>query len=435
MKRHGNLWEKLVSMENIELAYQKAKKQKMWQRQVQEVEADKEAKLKAIQEMLVNKTYQVSPYREKKIYEPKERTIYILPFYPDRIVHHALMNILAPIWDNMFIYDSYSCRVGKGQHKASMKCQKAVVNNSYVLQCDISKFYPSINHNIMLSIVKRKIKDRHVLWLVERIVRSFPSHKNVPIGNFTSQWLGNLFLHELDMKVKQEYKKDYVRYCDDFLIFGNDKEELWRIGQELRQYCHDERKLTLSKLRLYETTDGVDFLGYRHMKKHYILLRKSTVKRFKKRVKTVRWEVKHGLIPLDRARSSVDSIIGWMKHANTFHLRQKLGIEELRGDIMKGLPKQLNSKNDYMFAHNHLNENYWRPAFQELLDSRFGWFFDKDLANKEEGIEDDTHKIVENRNTEDESVSYAQYIWKENDKAKIFRIGFTVEEVEELLGA
>ena len=105
-------------MENIELAYENAKKHKNWQRQVKEVEKNKEEKLKEIQQMLVNKTYKVSPYREKIIYEPKERVIYILPFFPDRIVHHALMNILAPIWDNMFIYDSYSCRKGKGQHKA-----------------------------------------------------------------------------------------------------------------------------------------------------------------------------------------------------------------------------------------------------------------------------------------------------------------------------
>ena len=422
-------------MENIELAYENAKKHKNWQRQVKEVEKNKEEKLKEIQQMLVNKTYKVSPYREKIIYEPKERVIYILPFFPDRIVHHALMNILAPIWDNMFIYDSYSCRKGKGQHKASFKCEQFVVRNDYVLQCDISKFYPSINHNIMMKIIENKIKDKNVLWLAETIVRSFQGGKNVPIGNYTSQWFGNLYLHELDMKIKQEYKiKDYIRYCDDFLLFGNNKEELWEIGKKIKEFCKTQRKLRLSKLRLYRADESVDFLGYRHMKNHYILLRKSAVKRFKQKVKTLRWNIEHKNVLLDRARSSVDSMSGWLKYANTYNLRQKLGLEELRRFIMKGLPKTLNSKQDYLYLKENTSKEYYVPFFQELLDSRFGWYFVENLPTGKEGINDDTHKVVVNEGMgENEETIYAQYELKENENAKIFRIGFTVEEVENII--
>ena len=421
-------------MENIEYAYERAKKHKNWQRQVQEVEKNKEEKLKEIQEMLINKTYKVSPYREKKIYEPKERIIYILPFFPDRIVHHALMNILAPIWDNMFIYDSYSCRTGKGQHKASFKCEQFVVRNDYVLQCDISKFYPSINHDIMMEIVKRKVKDKNVLWLVETIVRSFPGGKNVPIGNYTSQWFGNLYLHEIDLIIKQKYRiKDYIRYCDDFLIFSSDKEKLWEIGKDIKQYCKEKLKLKLSKLHLYRTKESVDFLGYVHKKNHYILLRKSSAKRLKRKIKTLRWNVEHKNIYLNKARSSIDSMGGWIKYANTYNLRKKLGFDELRGEIMKGLPKTLNSKQDYLYLKENTSKEYYVPFFQELLDSRFGWYFEK-YIEKEEGIEDDTHKVVEENNMgESEEIKYAQYVWKENENAKIFRIGFTVEEVQEII--
>lgn len=429
MKRHGNLWNSLISMENLEVAFEKAKKHKSWQRQIKEVEKDKEAKLKQLQEMLINKTYKVSEYRERTIYEPKERQIYILPFYPDRIVQHALMNIISPIWDKMFVNDSYSCRENKGQHKASMKAEIYTVRNDYVLQCDISKFYPSINHDILFNIVKRKIKDKNVLWLIETIIRSFPGGKNAPIGNYTSQWFGNLYLHELDIIIKQKYHiKDYIRYCDDFLIFGNNKDILWNIGKELKEWCKINRNLKLSKLRLYKTEEGVDFLGYRHMKNHYVLLRKSTAKRFKKHIKELRWQIGCGAVPLDNARSSVDSLLGWMKHACTYHLSLSLGLEKLRSEIMRGLPKSLNSKLDYIHVYNHMNEEYYKPIFKALLDSKDAWFFVKELKDKN-GIVDDTHKVVE----DEENKTFSQYELRENPNAKIFRLGFTVEEVQKIV--
>ena len=167
MKRYGDLWDKIVSYDNLYLAYKKARKNKGWQRQVQEVDADVENKLLAIQEMLIKRTYKVSPYKKRVIFEPKERDIYILPFYPDRIIQHALMNVIAPLWDKMFIDTSYSCREGKGQHKGVKKCAEYVRKYSYCLQGDISKFYPSIVHDILMRIVKRKIKCKGTLWLIE----------------------------------------------------------------------------------------------------------------------------------------------------------------------------------------------------------------------------------------------------------------------------
>lgn len=426
MKRHNDLWADMVDMDNIELAFDNARKNKNWQRQVKEILADKENKLNELQQMLLNKTYKVSPYKVRTIYEPKKRDIYIVPFYPDRVIHHALMNVVAPIWDKLFIFDSYSCRKGKGQHKGSIQCEKFVKRNRYVLQCDVSKFYPSINHDILMEIIRRKIKDENMLWLIEEIVRSFPGNRNVPIGNYTSQWFGNLYLNELDMYVKHELRvKDYLRYCDDFLLFSDDKERLREISQKIKKFCNDKLALKLSRLKIFPTSKGVDFLGYQHKKEGYLLLRKSTKKRFKKRIKRLGWELKNGLIELDKARSTVDSIDGWMRHANTYYLRDKLGLKEIRGYIMKGLPKYLNTKEDYLYVKDNFDKSYWEPYFQNLLDTRYDWF----AISEDEYIEDDNHKKVVDE--QEGRIDYFEY--RENENALIYRLGFTVEEVEDIL--
>lgn len=158
MKRIGNLWDKIVSKENIELAYAKAKRHKAWQRKVIAIEKQKDKLLNELQESLINGTYHTAKYRIKTIYEPKKREIYILPFYPDRIVHHAIMNVLEPIWDSYLINDTYACRRGKGQHKGSTRCMEFVRKNKFCLKCDISKFYPSIPHAELKILIRRKIR-------------------------------------------------------------------------------------------------------------------------------------------------------------------------------------------------------------------------------------------------------------------------------------
>ena len=133
MKRHGNLFEKIVTVENIELAFEKARQGKNWQDTVKEVERNREKKLDALRQLLISGSFKTSDYKVKTIHEPKERQIFILPFYPDRIVQHAIMNVVAPIWESMFIYDSYACRKGKGQHAGSKRCMQFVRRNAWVL--------------------------------------------------------------------------------------------------------------------------------------------------------------------------------------------------------------------------------------------------------------------------------------------------------------
>lgn len=133
MKRYGNLYHKIYAMDNLELAYHDARKGKTWQKQIQRVDAHKEENLERLQKMLMNHAFHTAEYRTKEIYEPKHRTIYILPFYPDRIVQHAIINVMAPIWDSFFIYDSYACRKGKGQHKGSIRCMQFVRQYEYCI--------------------------------------------------------------------------------------------------------------------------------------------------------------------------------------------------------------------------------------------------------------------------------------------------------------
>ncbi|MDD4601729.1 MAG: reverse transcriptase domain-containing protein [Negativicutes bacterium] len=330
LKRHGNLFKKIISLENIELAYQKARRGKGRQRSVKRFEEDIPGNLQRIHEMLKNKTYHTATYKEKQIFEPKKRIIYILPFYPDRIIQHAIMNVLEPLWDGLFISDSYSCRKGKGIHKGSLKTMEFVRKNRYCLQCDISKFYPSVNHDVVFAIVQRKIKCPDTLWLLKEIIYSAGGGSNVPIGNYTSQWLGNLYMNELDMLIKQKFRiKHYLRYCDDFLLFHNDKNVLREMAVAIVDYVQNTLKMRLSECELFPTARGVDFLGYRHFPNGYVLLRKSTVKRVKKRLRGLPYNLKHRVITPEQYRSSISSTKGWLKWANTHNLQIKLKLAEL----------------------------------------------------------------------------------------------------------
>jgi retron-type reverse transcriptase len=337
MRRHGGLWPMVTDIENIRLAFYNAAKHKSKQKNVIKVMENLEENLENFRLSLVNKTFTPSKYHEKKIYEPKERIIYVAPFYPDRLAHHLAMLFLGPIWEGLFIYDSYACREGKGIHAGSVRTMEFVRRNKYVLKCDISKFYPSVDHDVLLEIIKRKIKCPDTLWLIESIVRSFPGGKNVPIGNYTSQWFGNLYLNEVDQFVKHELQKkygriDYVRYCDDFCLYNNDKKVLKECREQLRDFIDKKLKLKFSKCDIFPITRGVDFLGYRHFD-NYILLRKRTTKSVRKRLAALPKLYEKKKITAEKYRSSVASTWGWLKHANTHNLQVAIQFEELKKKV------------------------------------------------------------------------------------------------------
>jgi hypothetical protein len=330
MKRHGNLFEKIIDPENISRAYRKAKKGKSCLRGVRKCEKNVEGALEGVRRLLVDKTFTTGKYHEKTVFEPKKRIIYVLPFFPDRIIQHALMNVLEPIWEGLLISDTYACIKNRGVVAGSARVMEYVRRNAYCLKLDVSKFYPSIDHEILLSIIHRKIKCTDTLWLLENIIRSFPGGKNTPIGNYTSQWFGNLYLNELDQYVKHELKVlDYMRYCDDTGFFSNDKGRLRAVGDLVESFLVERLKLRLSRKDLFPTSRGVDFLGYRHFK-GYVLLRKNTAKRVAKRLLTLRDKVERGKISPETGRSIVASAGGWTKWANAHNFRTKIGFDALR---------------------------------------------------------------------------------------------------------
>lgn len=332
MKRHGNLFCEIVEMDNLQAAFKKAARGKRWQRKVREAEEHKDELLENLQQSLISHTFHTSGYKNKWIYEPKKRLIYILPFYPDRIVQHAIMRVIEPIWDGLMISNSFSCRKGKGQHKASDVCKKYAMQYEYCVQCDISKFYPSISHEPLKKVIRQKIKDKELLWLLDDIIDSAEGDRNVPIGNYLSQWFGNLYLNELDMYVKHQlHAKAYLRYCDDFLFFSNDKEELKAFADMAETYCEDILHLKLSKKNLFHTYQGVDFVGYRHFHNGKMLVRKRTARRIMRKLRHLPALVAKGRIPKDKARSVVASADGWIKHANTYNLREAIKMWKLKG--------------------------------------------------------------------------------------------------------
>lgn len=429
MKRHGNLYELIYEPANLYLAYKKARKGKRWQNTIKNFEKDAARNLYNIYTSLKKQTFITSPYRTKFVYEPKKREIFILPFYPDRIVQHAVMNVLEPIWDDLFYYHSYGCRKNKGIHKASKFTTIACRRNQYFLQLDISKFYPSIDHDILYEIIQKKIKCQNTLKLLKNIIYSTDS--GVPIGNLTSQWFGNLYLNELDQFVKHELKiKDYVRYVDDFILLSDDKSKLWKCKHKIVKFLKIKLKLKLSKFCLRPARIGIDFVGYRHFPNKK-LIRKRTAIRFRKNInKDIR---RYTRVSSIRFRSKIASIEGWLKHAQSYNFSRFLKLNKIKKEIkMRGLPKHLNTKFDYYFIKDN-NFSEWKEAWQTLLDGRFIWTREQDLASKEEGIDDETHRVMNYAMEPDAEPIWVQESLQESETTKLFRLGFTVEEVEQAL--
>lgn len=331
MKTYKNLWDQFISKENFELACHNSQKGKKKHSEIIGFNKNKEKYLEELRQLVIHGKFHTSIYRHKTIYEPKEREIYILPYNPDRIVQHAVMNILQPIFLNLFIENTYSCIEGRGQYKAGLKCSEYVRKYDYCLKCDIKKFYPSINQQILSDKLRRKIKDKRFMKIVDDIVFSFPGETNCPIGNYTSQWFGNYYLSFLDNYVLHNLKcGSYERYCDDFMLFSNDKSYLHKCKHEIEDFLQSELSLEYSKAQVFHTKQGVDFCGYRYFKK-YILLRKSTSKRLKKRMKKIEEKLDKKDIELDELKfiqGQLASAKGLLRHACTYNLRKSIHFDE-----------------------------------------------------------------------------------------------------------
>jgi hypothetical protein len=314
MKRTGNLYNSIVSLENLYVASKKAQKGKTKHNDIINWNKDLDRNILELHKSLVEKSYAVPEYSIFIINEPKERTISKLPF-KERVVHHAILNYLEPILKSCFISQTYSCIKGRGIHKCLKDLNRALLdkeNTIYCLKLDIKKFYPSIDNEILKAFLKRKFKDSDLLWLLGVIIDSC---RGIPLGNYTSQWFGNLYLNSFDHWIKEEKRiKHYFRYCDDLVILGKNKEFLHILRKSIQLCIGKNLKLELSKYQIFPVISrGINFVGYVSYHSH-IMLRKSIKKRLKR------------MIMKNPNRASIVSYKGWTLHANCRHLERKLLI-------------------------------------------------------------------------------------------------------------
>jgi len=326
MKRYDNLFDKIIDYDNLILAHLNARKGKHYYSEVKEVNKDIDSYIGKLQFSLLGKNFTTSDYEIFTIKKPKERIIYKLPYFPDRIVHHAIMQILQPIWDKTFIYDSYAAVPGKGIHAGYYRLKqflKDKENTQYCLKLDVEKFYPNINHNILFNLVEKKIKCEDTLWLLKDIIRSVPGGKGLPIGNYLSQYFSNIYLNYFDHWIKEKIRcKYYIRYCDDNVILYKNKEFLNWLLEKIELYFWNHLKLKLNKKsQIFPVNSrGIDFLGYRTYSQ-YSLLRKSSYKKFRKKISLI--EQKYKTLKSKHVLSSIMSYLGWLMHCNSYNLLER----------------------------------------------------------------------------------------------------------------
>ncbi len=315
------MFNKIISLENLYSAWEDFLRGKRNKKDVQIFSLRLSDNIFALHKELVNKTYTHGSYVSFKISDPKPRDIHKASVR-DRLLHHAVYRVLYPYFDKKFIHDSFSCRNNKGTHRALRRFQKYVwmvgKNNTkqcWILKCDIRKFFASIDHKILLSILHKHIFDQNVIWLCNQIITSFETpheiHKGLPLGNLTSQLFANVYLNELDQFIKHQLRVDqYIRYADDFVIFSQNKNEIEFIRAHIHEFLVTRLRLLLHPDKVFARTigSGVDFLGWVYFSDHRVL-RGTTRKRMFRRLKT-----HHTLETLNSYR-------GLLRHGNTHRLQ------------------------------------------------------------------------------------------------------------------
>lgn len=329
-----NVYEQVFDFENLWEAYRKARRGKRYKEAAASFDMNAPEQIFQLQQELREGTWQPGRYHHFYIHEPKKRLISAAPFR-DRIVHHAVVNVLEPFYERRFSESSYACRKGKGTHKAIDKAHWGIRNCDWFLKGDLVRFFPSIDHEVLKTLLRRKIGDKRLLSLIDRIINSgdgvlssecppmwfegddlFAPHqrsKGLPIGNLTSQFLANVLLNELDQFVHESIQpRVYVRYSDDFLLLDSDRDKLMQAEMAVKEFtgglrlqCHP-RKTCVRPSR-----QGVQFLGYRLLPQTRRVSRES-ISRFRKRMRSFSHERKQGAVDMVRVRASVQ---GWLHHA------------------------------------------------------------------------------------------------------------------------
>ena len=342
-----SLYDQIYDFGNLHQAYIHARKGKRYRIEVMKFTNRLEENLLNIQNELIQKTYTVGRYREFFVNEPKKRLIMALPF-KDRVVQWAIYQVLNPYFEKGFIQDSYACRVDKGTHRAVNRLQYWLRymhrrhERFYALKLDISKYFYRVDHNVLMGILRRRIGDEDLLWLLDVIVRcehtkfgiplgdhQFDADRiggvGMPIGNLTSQMFANLYLNELDQYAKQTlHVKHYLRYMDDVVVLHQDKKYLWALMAQINEFVMDRLHLQLNnKTMVRKASQGIEFVGFRVWPTHKKLRKKSALK-MKRRLGYLQRAYARGDVELQEVNNSLQSYLGIMMHCDSHNLKTKL---------------------------------------------------------------------------------------------------------------
>ena len=341
MKRVKNLWDDITGFGNLLEAHRKARCGKRGRDEVARFELNLEPELRRLQTELKSHTYVPGPYREFTLFERKPRQIAAAP-YRDRVVHHALMNIVEPALDRRFIDDSYACRVGRGVHAAVDRYQHWARRYTYAMKLDVVRYFPNIAHHRLKAKLARRIGDPAALWLFDLIIDSAPAvvispmpgedlvdcmqrRTGLPIGNLTSQFLANLYLDDLDHYVKETLRAPaYLRYVDDLILLHDNKDAMRALATQIEvRLALDFLHVHARKRQVVPTAAGLDVLGY-HVWPTHRRLRPANGHRFRRRLVAMARAYRAGQAQLAEFKPRIASWIGHALHADTQGLRRAI---------------------------------------------------------------------------------------------------------------
>jgi len=328
-----SIFERIVSPENLFAAWDEFSKGKQARGDVRTFAWRLEQNIFALHRALVSGAYRHGPYSAFTICDPKQRRIH-KAMVRDRIVHHAVFAVLNPLFEPSFIAQSFSCRVGKGTHRAVDALERMLRKVSrngtgpcFALKCDVLQFFASVDHAVLLEILRRRISDERAVALLTEIVDSFAGEhqtKGVPIGNLTSQLFANIYLNEFDQFMKHELKiKPFIRYTDDFVVVSESEEFLRCLVQPVENFLRERLRLTLHphKVTIRKYRQGIDFLGY-VLLPHCRVVRTKTKRRMLRKLKSRVVECLAGARPWESVEASLQSYLGVLSHASTYRLTQ-----------------------------------------------------------------------------------------------------------------
>lgn len=326
MKRLGNIYEDICDLENLEVAFGKVQRGKAFRPDVAAYRSKLSDNLQEVRGALVSGNYALGHYHAFKVFEPKERIIHAAPVR-ERVIHHAIVNVCGDYLERGLIDDCFACRKGKGQWAAIARAQEFARRHPWCLKLDIKSYFDSIDHGILMDALRRKFKDARLLNLLDALVGSYSTApgKGLPIGNLTSQYFANLYLDRFDRLASCVKSRDYVRYMDDMLIFG-DKEELKSFLREAAVFLQEKLSLRIKNGgSLQPISRGVDFLGCRVFPNHLTLNHRSRV-RFRRKYQRLQRRLQEGEIGELRYQECVTALYAFARHADTARMRKTISV-------------------------------------------------------------------------------------------------------------